>query len=116
MGKLYRLDVPSGNGVLASLICTKNLSKRPETVAALQDFTYRYGLEYNRIGGHRSDPAPPESQCLYFAAVRNPAPPPLSGTVPAGFRLRPSKLKACRFFSTMHWITTVLLFLLKAAP
>jgi hypothetical protein len=43
MGKLYRLDVPSGNGVLASLICTKKRSKRPETVAALQDFTYSYG-------------------------------------------------------------------------
>src|SRR6478609_6920182 len=58
IGKLYRLDVPSGNGVLASLICTKKRSKRAEMVAAPQDFTYRYGLEIQWIGGHWSDPAP----------------------------------------------------------
>ncbi|MGB7010395.1 MAG: hypothetical protein WBD97_08305, partial [Pseudolabrys sp.] len=58
IGKLYRLDVPSGNGVLASLICTKKRSKPAETVAALRDFIYRYGLQIERIGGHRSDPAP----------------------------------------------------------
>ena len=93
MAKLYRLGVPAGNGVLASL-------------------TRKNGYQLSKQQELPGDP----TRVAYLAAVRSPAPPPLSATVPAGFRLRPSKLKTCRFFSTMHWITTVLLFLLNAAP
>jgi hypothetical protein len=46
IGKLYRLDVPSGNGVLASLICEIKRSKRAETAAAARDFIYLMDSKY----------------------------------------------------------------------